>query len=198
MPGIDIPDDGASTATVNSKMTAIADAIREKTGESGTLTLDAMASAIEALEVGGGMKVTYGTFTASETLSSKYSVEHGLGTTPDFGLVSLYGTATADIPTDKQAIIVYNMGPNLANALNFETGNTPSTEGAARYVSNKAEGYEMADYTRGNSDMYLIGGSSWQYLGGDSESIHIKFSSFLGFKAVAGTSFFWIALALGE
>lgn len=39
--------------SVNSKMTAIADAIREKTGESGTLTLDGMAAAIAGIEAGG-------------------------------------------------------------------------------------------------------------------------------------------------
>ena len=40
--------------SVDSKMTAIADAIRAKTGGSGTLTLDQMASAIASIVVGGG------------------------------------------------------------------------------------------------------------------------------------------------
>lgn len=84
MAGIDVmPDDGVNTATVNSKMTAIANAIREKTGESGTLTLDAMAAAIEALETGGGGAITYGSIIPSEnTSANNYEVAHGLGEVP--------------------------------------------------------------------------------------------------------------------
>ena len=40
--------------SVNSKMTAIADAIRGKTGKTDTLTLDQMATEIAAIETGGG------------------------------------------------------------------------------------------------------------------------------------------------
>ena len=40
--------------SVNEKMTAIADAIREKTGGTEALTLDAMATAIAGIETGGG------------------------------------------------------------------------------------------------------------------------------------------------
>lgn len=65
--------------SVNSKMTAIADAIREKTGESGTLTLDAMAAAIAAIEAGGGGKIlghvfAEGSFTLAEDTTSEYTV----------------------------------------------------------------------------------------------------------------------------
>ena len=42
-------------ATINDKMTAIADAIRAKTGGTELLGLDAMAQAIAALETGGGL-----------------------------------------------------------------------------------------------------------------------------------------------
>ena len=41
-------------ATVNEKMTAIADAIRAKTGGTDPLTLDGMATAIAGIETGGG------------------------------------------------------------------------------------------------------------------------------------------------
>lgn len=44
--------------SVDSKMTAIADAIREKTGKTGTLTLDAMAQEISALNALGGVKIS--------------------------------------------------------------------------------------------------------------------------------------------
>lgn len=39
---------------ITSKLSAIADAIREKTGESGALSLDAMAAAIAGIEASGG------------------------------------------------------------------------------------------------------------------------------------------------
>lgn len=66
--------------SVNSKMTAIADAIREKTGESGTLTLDGMAAAIEGISAGGGGgAVTSGTITPLAPLTK---IEHGLGEKP--------------------------------------------------------------------------------------------------------------------
>ena len=40
--------------SVNSKMTAIADAIRGKTGGTNPLTLDQMATAIAEIQTGGG------------------------------------------------------------------------------------------------------------------------------------------------
>ena len=56
--------------SVNSKMTAIADAIRAHTGGTDALTLDAMAEAIAGLEVGGGLEIKSGSFTLSEDLST--------------------------------------------------------------------------------------------------------------------------------
>lgn len=40
-------------ATVNEKMTALADAIRAKTGGADALTIDGMTAAVESIEVGG-------------------------------------------------------------------------------------------------------------------------------------------------
>ena len=63
--------------SVNSKMAAIADAIREKTGESGTLTLDAMAAAIAGIEAGGGGGFPNGTeWTQSNVTSGSFSGVH--------------------------------------------------------------------------------------------------------------------------
>lgn len=63
------------------KLTAIADAVREKTETTDALTLDAMAEAIAALETGGGY--TTGTFTLSEdTAVADLTFEHGLGKVP--------------------------------------------------------------------------------------------------------------------
>lgn len=68
---------------VNEKMTAIADAIREKTGTTESLTLDGMAEAISLLSLGGGssnVKVATGTFTATSTSATAPMITHNLGT----------------------------------------------------------------------------------------------------------------------
>ena len=53
--------------SVNEKMTAIADAIRVKTGETAPLSLDAMASAIAGIS---GLRFTKGSFTGATAWSS--------------------------------------------------------------------------------------------------------------------------------
>lgn len=64
------------------KLTAIADAIRAKTGGTAALTLDGMAEAVAGIEAGGGgvsfdgLTVLSGTFTPSADVSSgNYTVE---------------------------------------------------------------------------------------------------------------------------
>ncbi len=64
------------------KLTAIANAIREKGGTSEPLTLDQMAAAITAIEAGGGVAITSGSFTLSADSAKRYDVQHGLGTVP--------------------------------------------------------------------------------------------------------------------
>lgn len=59
--------------SVDSKMTAIADAIRAKTGGSGTLTLDQMASAIASIVVGGGGIDTSDATAIATTILSGYT-----------------------------------------------------------------------------------------------------------------------------
>lgn len=57
--------------SINSKMTAIADAIREKTGGTDPLTLDAMAEAIAGIQTGGGSSAEDGIIDG--TISGKYT-----------------------------------------------------------------------------------------------------------------------------
>lgn len=76
----------------DSTLTAIADAIREKTGGTAVLTPAEMATMITGIETGGGLPdgvsaIASGTFTPTSTITTSYSVEHGLGTTPDFFIV---------------------------------------------------------------------------------------------------------------
>lgn len=49
--------------SLKEKMTAIADAIREKTGQPGTLTLDEMAAAIGTISAGAEVRRVTGSFT---------------------------------------------------------------------------------------------------------------------------------------
>ena len=66
--------------SVNSKMTAIADAIRAHTGGTDALTLDAMAQAIAGIQAGGGggdilgHKFAAGSFTLTEETTSTYTI----------------------------------------------------------------------------------------------------------------------------
>ena len=78
--------------SVNEKMAAIADAIREKTGGTDALTLDGMAAAIAGISAGGG-SISTGTVTLAKNFtshsastnfnsSSNLLIEHGLGVDP--------------------------------------------------------------------------------------------------------------------
>jgi hypothetical protein len=62
---------------VNEKMTAVADAIREKTGGTDLLTLDGMAEAIAGIQAGGDIldcTVLSGEITPAEDVSDKYTL----------------------------------------------------------------------------------------------------------------------------
>jgi hypothetical protein len=80
--------------SINEKMKAIADAIREKTGETAAMGLDKMAELIAAIETGGGLRgYASGEFTIAgdETVSGySYIVTHGLGRVPTFWLLVQY------------------------------------------------------------------------------------------------------------
>ena len=81
--------------SVNEKMTAIADAIRGKTGETASLSLDAMATAIAGIS---GLRFTNGTFKGTTTWSgtsatyNNVTVTHDLGVRPQFILIFLDDT----------------------------------------------------------------------------------------------------------
>lgn len=69
------------------KLTAIADAIRTKTGKEDKLTLEQMATEIEGIS--GGLKCDMGTFTVdSDTnYTNPFPIPHNLGAVPKFILV---------------------------------------------------------------------------------------------------------------
>lgn len=78
------------------KLTAIGDAIREKTETTELLTLDGMAAAIAGIEAGGGegIDVMYGTVTITENTKT-VEIENKLGRTPKFIMFAELGTAAS-------------------------------------------------------------------------------------------------------
>lgn len=86
------------------KLTAIADAIRGKTGGTEEMTLDAMVSAIKGIEAGGGglpagiTEIKSGSWTqATNDSSGSFTIPHGCSRTPRFIIVnSDYATSGAN------------------------------------------------------------------------------------------------------
>lgn len=75
------------------KLTNIADAIREKTGGTDALTLDAMAAAIAGIEAGGSIAMGSVTFAEERPINSgSYSVAHNLGFVPTHTLAMVEDT----------------------------------------------------------------------------------------------------------
>ncbi len=75
----------------DSALTAVADAIREKTGSTDTMTVGDMPAAIASITAGGGLpdNMAVGSFTCPGEHSAlgNFTIEHGLGTVPRAVLV---------------------------------------------------------------------------------------------------------------
>lgn len=115
--------------SVNTKMTAIADAIRAKTGGTAALSLDAMAEAIAGL--GSGLsddieEINYGTYehaSSSYTGSGSVTVEHGLSGIPHLFAAVVDMDYSASIPKidDSTTVVsastryVYTSGGSIYN-----------------------------------------------------------------------------------
>lgn len=97
-------DKVVDSTVLNTGLTKIANAIREKGGTSASLSFpDAMATAIAAIKAGGGglpdgiTALNYGTFTLSSDTDSDYRITHGLGVKPNFYFIVTTGAFyTAD------------------------------------------------------------------------------------------------------
>lgn len=82
------------------KLTAIANAIRGKTGSTGTLTVDAMPEAIAGIVTGTPLPewITVGSFEAGPTTEytpqGGFTIEHGLGKKPEAVLIWRLGEPT--------------------------------------------------------------------------------------------------------
>ena len=108
-------------ATAKEKLTALADAVREKTGETGLLSLDAMTTLIQALEVGGGGLPTgwaTGEFvTTDETKGGNFNIEHGMGKMPNF--IFIWSTATELVNRQVRCVMKANLGEEYDEEIGY-------------------------------------------------------------------------------
>lgn len=88
----------------DSTLTAIANAIREKTETTGTMLPSEMAAMIQGLS---SMKVTYGSKTGSSA-SNSLTIEHGLGETPNLFLLTYTYSAYMNTVTAISGILLPN------------------------------------------------------------------------------------------
>lgn len=146
--------------SVNEKMTAIADAIREKTGESEPLSLDEMAEAIAGLSISTGSAET-GTVTASG--SATISISHSLGKVPL--LVMIYSTSSS-VASKVVKICGYNgtNGNDKFGIANTSSNNNLASYGIAnpsKYTVNASKvSFTMTNYTFDGDYSYILGAVS--------------------------------------
>lgn len=160
-------------ATINDKMTAIADAIRAKTGGTELLGLDAMAQAIAGL--GGGLpddieEITYGTYEVTSTSagSSSLYVQHGMSSKPHLFAFIMdidFGAGVPQITQTQTNIIGVTPGTYIMNP-----NNSPVSIGIANRFSNAGSTISQAVNPPTDTNAYL------------------------GTYAVAGVKYHWIAV----
>ena len=143
----------------------IANAIREKSGESGTMKPAEFPSKIAQIVAGGGSEKTYlyktGEFKAN---AAPYTVNHGLGVIPD--LVIVYLPLSTD---DTRMIINFSIGFSLAGKTAFggkSLGITSVLQGG-KVVTTIGQGNDYIEETdiplagiySATKDSFSIGGS---------------------------------------
>lgn len=152
-------------ATVNEKMTAIADAIREKTGGTELLGLDAMAQAIAALETGGGLPeeieaITSGTY-ASTTGYRYFYITHNMGVVPDFTLVFVNNASELPYKSGTYPIVAYvRYGPQNGSGVykSFHLHKSSASAFAAQTTDRNGVGdmTETQSYVSTNSTNHIF------------------------------------------
>ena len=139
------------------KLTAIADAIRSKTGDTNTMTLDEMVTAIQNIAVGSGSSVDNKTYIVKEAKrvydNFKLWSYKGFAGNPDFEAVAPYTNKYQTFTTDvmdlsnyskaviKFTAIEYYTDTSYPTDLNFILANTGYTSSLST-----GNGYLQSDY----------------------------------------------------
>lgn len=167
--------------SVSSKMAAIADAIREKTGGTDALTLDGMAAAIAGIEAGGGggsMKT--GVITPAESTQT-LTIEHGYGS-DDYNFFAI--TAIDRVGSYSKAVSSatayrFNSSQSYASLL-FEYGG--SSKGYVADLKGAAFGHLHDDSVIKPNELVLS----------TALGVYPLNSSYADVVFKAGVSYFWI------
>lgn len=130
------------------KLTAIADAIRVKTGGADLLTLDEMAEAVSGISGGGGIIIQTGSFTPAENLYNytipvdgtvKNAILYKINNTIGYGVRCMIATAIFD-GIDYQPVLMTNgAGSSFAGAGGAKL--LTISDGAVVFASNSTYGY---------------------------------------------------------
>ena len=176
-------DKVVDSAQLNAALTATANAIREKAGNSDACLWDAstgFASLIAAIQAGGGGAVLWGTFTVSEDTKT-VTLDHNFGKIPIFGCWALadigaqtyekndclFGLAIEEIKTQA-----------LGYASSASTTATTSKTASAYFCKNFSMTYTVAgnnytfvnakintiQITTSSSSRFFRAGKTYQYL----------------------------------
>lgn len=145
--------------SVNTKMTAIADAIRAKTGGTAALSLDAMAEAIAGL--GDGLPdsiaaIDGGTFTMSSTHSSGvYKIAHNLGDYPDvFVIYNISDMQSLSYRSLKYYLILYGRYTYTSSTSEETYDGVTSRGGYNSYSSSRISVSSISSYFN-NQEIYI-------------------------------------------
>lgn len=169
-------DKVVDSTVLNAGLTAIANAIREKGGTSGTLAFpDGMAEAIAAIEAGGGNFVT-GTFTTTDDISSDIVITHNLGVKPHFIAVVSLAAAPYNLQETECLGFVYHV---------MGGGNTPRYRCMFRLPNSDQVSHES----------FLVSSSESRYRFHLSETTYTLAQSDISSTVGIGATkdFFWIA-----
>lgn len=108
-------DKVVDSTVLDTKLTAIADAIRGKTGGTEGMTLDAMVSAIEGIEAGGGLPdgipYTSGSFTLAST-SANVIITHNFNSDKVFVMWAIKDNP-AIMQVDRKALMGFLVSTNV-------------------------------------------------------------------------------------
>lgn len=160
--------------SVFDKMTAIADAIRGKTGGTAALTLDQMATAIAGLEAGEGVslpgvaEVSCGEFVPASDVSAM-SISHGLSERPQ--LCAIWATGELKYAQLVASSICYVSDARDGNT-KAEMSLATAGTGTALYLANSSSlrgGISSVDdtafyITKGSTEKFLTAGTKYCWL----------------------------------